>query len=77
MTAGGDWLNYDGETTTKTSTIQTAKKLINSTISTEGARFACWDVGNFYTNSRLDKPEYMQIHIKDIPQEVIEEYNVM
>ena len=77
MTAGGDRLEYDGETTTETLTIETAKILINSTISIEGARFACWYVGNFYTNSRLPVPEYMQIHIKDIPQEVIEEYNVM
>ena len=77
MTAGGDRLNYDGETTTETSTIETAKILINSTISTDEARFACWDIGNFYTNSRLPEPEYMRIHIKDIPQEVIEEYNVM
>ena len=61
----------------ETSTIETAKTLINSIISTEGARFACWDVVNFFTNSRLNEPEYMQIHIKDIPQEVIEEYDVM
>ena len=66
MTAGGDLLKYDGETTTKTSTIETAKILINIIISTEGARFAYWDVGNFYTNSRLDEPEYMRIHIKKI-----------
>ena len=59
MTVGGGRLEYDGEITTETSTIETAKILINSTISTDGARFACWDVGNFYTNSRLDKPEYM------------------
>ena len=64
MTAGGDWLEYDSKTTTKTSTIETAKILINIIISTEGARFAYWDVGNFYTNSRLDEPEYIQIHIK-------------
>ena len=77
MTAGGDWLEYDSKTTTKTSTIETAKILINSTISTEEARFLCWDAGNFYTNSRLDNPEYMQIYIRDIPQEVIDEYDVM
>ena len=34
-------------------------------------------VGNFYTYSKLDTPEYMHIHLKDIPEEVIEEYNVM
>ena len=53
MTAGGDRLEYDGETTTETSTIETAKILINSTISTDNDRFVCWEIGNFYTNSRL------------------------
>ena len=57
MTAGGDRLKYKGETTTETARIKTTKILINSTISTERACFACWDVGNFYTNSRLETPE--------------------
>ena len=59
MITGGDWLEYDGEITTELASIETAKILINNTISTEGVRFACWDVGNFYTNSRLEIPEYM------------------
>ena len=70
-------LGYNGETTTETASIKTAKILINSTISAEGACFACWDVGNFYTNLRLETTEYIRIHIKDVPGEVIEEYNIM
>ena len=77
MTAGCDLLEYDGETTNETASIETAKILINITISTEGSRYACWDVGNFDTSSRLDTPEYMQIHLKDIPEEVIYEYIIM
>ena len=77
MTAGGDRLKYEGETATETASMETTKILINSTISTEKARFACWDIGNFYTNLRLETPEYMRIHIKDIPEEVIEEYNML
>ena len=76
MTAGGDRLEYEGETATETAGMETTKILINGTISTEKARFACWDIGNFYTNSRLETPEYM-LHIKDIPEEVIEECNVL
>jgi len=57
--------------------METTKIHINSTISTPGAMYAAADVGNFYTNSRLEKPEYMRIHIRDIPQEVIDEYDVM
>ena len=74
MTAGGDQFKYKGETTTETASIKTTKILINSTIATERACFVCWDVGKFYTNLRLERPEYARIHI-DIPEEVIEKYN--
>lgn len=57
--------------------METVKILINSTISTKGVRIPCWDIENIYTNSRLEEPEYMKIHIQDIPKEVNEEYNVM
>ena len=75
LTVGGDRLEYEGQTSTEVASLETTKILINSTISTEGARFACADIGNMYTNSRLDTPEYMRIHINDIPEEVQEEYN--
>ena len=77
ITVGGDQLQYDGETSTEVASMETTKIHINSTISTKGARYACADVGNFYTNSRLESPEYMRIHERDIPQEVKDEYNVM
>ena len=76
LTVGGDRLDYDGETSTEVSSMETVKIHINSTISTKGARYACADIGNFYTNSRLTTPEYMRIHERDIPDEVKDEYNV-
>ena len=32
------------------------------------------DVNNFYLNTRLDRPEYMIISVKIIPEELMEEY---
>ena len=46
-------------------------------ILTKNPKYAAADIGNFYTNSKLDTPEYMKIHISLIPQEIIDEYNVM
>ena len=57
--------------------METTKIHINSTISTKGSRYACADVGNFYTNSRLTSPEYMRIHKRDITQENKNKYNVI
>ena len=67
---------YDEETSTEVANLETTKILINSTISTQGVQFACADIGNMYTNTRLDTPEYMRIHISDITEEVQEEYDV-
>ena len=33
-------------------------------------------IRNFYMNISLDRPEYMRIHINDVPQEVIDEYKL-
>lgn len=50
---------------------------INSTISTNGARYTCANVGKFYTNFKLTSLEYIQIYERDITQEVNSECNVM
>ena len=33
------------------------------------------DIGNFYTNTPMDRYKYMRIHISKIPPEIIDEYN--
>ncbi|KAL7475979.1 hypothetical protein ACHAW6_001871 [Cyclotella cf. meneghiniana] len=52
----------------------TAKILINSVISTIGARFMTMDTSNFYLNTPLARPEYICMSIHDIPEEIIIEY---
>ena len=41
ITAGGNFINYPGKLTTRTTNITTAKLLWNSVISTPGARYVC------------------------------------
>ena len=76
LTAGGDRLPYDGKKSTETAGLETTKILLNSVVSTPGARFACFDIGNMYLNTKLPSPEYMKIHRSLIPQEVMEEYDM-
>lgn len=73
---GGNRLDYDSKTSTEVSSIERTEIHINNAISIKGARYACADIGNFYTDSRLTTPEYMQIHERDITQEVKDKYNV-
>jgi hypothetical protein len=49
---------------------------LNSVISTPGAKYACFDVKKFYLNMPMDRPEYVRIKIKDVPDEIIKEYNL-
>ncbi len=53
-----------------------AKMLFNSVISTKGARFMTMDISNFYLMTPLYQPEFIQMKLSDIPDEVIKEYKL-
>ena len=76
FTVGGDRVNYPGEVATPTADMLVAKLLFNSVISTKGGRFMTLDISNFYLNTPLKRPEYVRIKLADIPQEIIDEYNL-
>ena len=48
-----------------------SKILFSSVISIKGARFMTIDISNFYLMIPLKQPEYIHIHIRDIPYEII------
>ena len=76
FTVGGDRINYPGDVATPTADMLVAKMLINSTISTKGARCMTMDISNFYLMTPLKRPEYIKIKLSDIPDEVIKEYKL-
>jgi hypothetical protein len=53
LTVGGDQIEYPGDKSTRTAGLTTAKILINSVISTLGAKFLVIDINNFYLNTPL------------------------
>ena len=77
LTAGGNRLDYGGKKSTESATLETIKIFLNSVISTDHARFVVADIGNMHLNIKLPSPEYMRIHKKLIPEEIIREYNVL
>ena len=48
----------------------------NSVISTPGARYVTTNVNNFYVETPLARCEYMKMHIKIIPQAIIDQYDL-
>jgi hypothetical protein len=77
LTMDGNLIQYPGDVSTRSADLTTSKCLCNSTIYTEGAKYMCLDVKNFYLGTPMDSFEYMRIPIKLIPQEIITEYNLL
>jgi hypothetical protein len=77
LTVGGNLIQYQGYASTRSADLTTSKCLWNSTISTDGAKYMCLDVKNFYLGTPLDTFEYMRIPIKLIPQEIIDQYKLL
>jgi hypothetical protein len=76
FTCGSDRVDYPGKVSTKTADITTAKLLFNLVISTPGARFVAFDIKNFYLNNPMDRYEYMWIPLRDIPSDILQQYNI-
>jgi len=53
ITAGGDRLKYFGDVSTESSSLETAKLLFNSIVSTPGAKCMTLDISNMYLNTPL------------------------
>jgi hypothetical protein len=77
LTVGGDQIEYPGDKSTSTAGLTTAKILINSVISTLGAKFLVIDINDFYLNTPLGRFKYMVINLSSLPQETIDKYNLI
>jgi hypothetical protein len=71
-----DHINYPGKVSTPTADITTAKCLLNSVVSTPGAKFMTIDLANFYLNTPMERFEYMRIPLSAIPTCIMEQYNL-
>jgi hypothetical protein len=77
LTIGGDQIEYPGDKSTRTATLATAKILMNSVISTLGAKFLVIDIKKPNLNTPLGRFEYMVINLSLLPQETIDKYDLI
>ena len=68
MAAGGNFIKYPGELTTRTTNITTSKVIWNSVLSTKDAKFMGIDIKNFYLGTPLEQYEYMALTVSLFPQ---------
>ncbi len=76
LTAGRDRVNYPGDAGTPTADMNLFKILMNSIISTEGARCIKLDMKDFYLCTPMTRFKYTRLKITDIPEEFIMEYGL-
>jgi hypothetical protein len=76
ITLGGNLVNYPGDVGTRTADLLTVKLLLNSVISTPGARFMSLDISNFYLMAPMTRYKYVRMNLSDFPEEMIEEYKL-
>ena len=76
ITVGGNLIDYPGNLSMKVADMTTFKILVNSTLSTPGAKWLGLDVKNYYLGTPMDNYEYMFIPLNQIQQEIINHYNL-
>ncbi len=76
LVAGGDRVHYSFNAGTPTANLLIVKLLINSVISTPGARFFQMDIKNFYLCTPMMRYEYMQLKLSNMPDDVIAHYHL-
>ena len=59
---------------TPTADLLTVKLLLNSVISTPGAKFMTLGLKDFYLNTPMEWPEFLRMKIDHFPQDVIDHY---
>jgi hypothetical protein len=76
ITVGGNLINYPGKLSMRTADLTTSKLMWNSVFSTEGAKYMCLDIKNFYLSAPLDWFEYMKMPIALFPAWIVKQYNL-
>eukprot|EP00804_Cyclotella_cryptica_P017718 CCRYP_001158-RA/>CCRYP_001158-RA protein AED:0.36 eAED:0.36 QI:0/0/0/1/0/0/3/0/335 len=75
-TFGGNLIHYPDDVGTPAADLLLIKIFLNSVISTDSARFATADLSNFYLCTPMPRPEFGRVKLSDIPEEIIDEYNL-
>jgi hypothetical protein len=76
LVAGGNRVHYPGDAGMPTTNLLTIKLLINSVISTAGAKFMTMDIKDFYLNTTMARYKYTRLKLANMPADVIEHYHL-
>ena len=75
LTVSRDRVTYHGDCETPTVDLLTFKILLNSIISTPGAKFITIDTKKIYLKTPLERSKYMRMKLSDLPEYFVKQYN--
>jgi len=75
-TYGGNRGDYKGPTAAETADITTVKVLLNSVVSDPSGQWLTTDISDFYLGTPMDKPEFMRVPVKYIPEATMVKHNL-
>ena len=73
----GNLINFSGGVTTPTADLIISKLIFKSVLSTKKVKLMCADIANLYINTHMDRYEYMKLPLEIIPEEIIQQYNLI
>ena len=79
IVVGGDKSSYPSDAASPATDLLETKVIIKSVISDahKGARFLSADLKDYFLATPMNRSEYMKIAIKRIPEDIIEQYNLL
>jgi hypothetical protein len=76
LTVGSNQIVCPFDVSTPMVEMMTVKMHLNSVISTKGAHYCTIDLKDFYLNTPMERPEYMQLKLSDLPHDFVDMYNL-
>jgi hypothetical protein len=74
-TVGGNRVEFTGDRSSTTASLETLKILLNAVLSEDGYFCTC-DIEDFYLGTPMERHEYMYIDARDIPEEIKNQYDI-
>ena len=74
-TIGGDRINYPGDVSARTASLEVVRTLLNSVLA-DDANFMTADITDYYLGTPLKRPEYVRIASKHLSDTIIREYDL-
>ena len=76
LVIGGNCIKNAGDLETSTVEMLLVKIMLNSVVSTPGAKFISINIFNFYLNTLMLRYEYMKLKLSNLPDKIIQDYKL-